>query len=467
VNERLENEAVVEHALDEIRRRDGLEAEAYLRDSHGTSIEVIDGKVESAEVETERGVGVRVLDSARVGFAYTSDLSASGISDCVELAIANARVTSPDESIAFATAPLTSDGDLRIFDAGYESHDVIEKTELCLEIEAAAKRVDRRITSFYKTSYGDGSGVTVFGTTGGAFGTYRSTFFGAGTAPVATEGDDKQIGGFGDGGRMFAEIDAGQIGEEGARRALEKLQARPFKTQRIDIVLEPYRAMELVAAISSLFSAENVLKGKSLLAGKINERVASELVTLRDDGQRVSGRATSPFDGEGIPTQDVTLLRGGVLRAYLQSIKTARRHLELLHRSRSHAGGAAHARRRARARADVAAEPPHHRSDLGRVLARRDRDVPRARRAAVPGEGHHRGGQPHRAPDLDRSRRRRSALRLGRHRQPDVARARRLRRRRIVREQRRKPETRSAGGKGFARPGRTLGAARMRSIRAD
>ena len=325
MNERLENEAVVEHALDEIRRRDGLEAEAYLRDSHGTSIEVIDGKVESAEVETERGVGVRVLDSARVGFAYTSDLSASGISDCVELAIANARVTSPDESIAFATAPLTSDGDLRIFDAGYESHDVLEKTELCLEIEAAAKRVDRRITSFYKTSYGDGSGVTVFGTTGGAFGTYRSTFFGAGTAPVATEGDDKQIGGFGDGGRMFAEIDAGQIGEEGARRALEKLQARPFKTQRIDIVLEPYRAMELVAAISSLFSAENVLKGKSLLAGKINERVASELVTLRDDGQRVSGRATSPFDGEGIPTQDVTLLRGGGLRAYLQSIQTANR----------------------------------------------------------------------------------------------------------------------------------------------
>ncbi|HYY54787.1 MAG TPA: TldD/PmbA family protein [Candidatus Dormibacteraeota bacterium] len=325
MTERLDNEAVVERALDEAKRRDGVEAEAYLRDSQGTSIEIIDGKVESAEVETERGLGVRVLDERRIGFAYTSDLSPIGIAECVDLAIANARVTSPDEAISFATAPIATDGDLRIFDAGYESHDVAEKTELCLAIEAAARRVDPRITSFYKTSYGDGAGVTVVATTAGAFGTYRSTTFGAGTACVATEGDDKQIGGFGDGGRTFATIDPGRIGDEAARRALEKLRARAFKTQRIDIVLEPYRAMELVGAIAALFSAENVLKGKSLLAGKMDQRVASELVTLRDEGRRVGGRATSPFDGEGTPTQDVVLLREGVLAGYLHSIKTAKR----------------------------------------------------------------------------------------------------------------------------------------------
>lgn len=327
MTERLDNDAVLERALDEVKRRDSIAAEAYLRDSQGTSIEVIDGKVESAEVETERGIGIRVLEAGRVGFAYTSDLSPSGITECVDLAVANARVTSPDESIAFAASPLPLNGEaeLRIFDPSYETHDVVEKTELCLEIEAAAKRTDPRITSFYKTSYGDGVGATVFATTTGAYGTYRSTSFGGGTACVATEGDDKQIGGFGDGGRTFGSIDAARIGEEAARRAVEKLRARPFKTQRIDIVLEPYRAMELVGAISSLFSAENVLKGKSLLAGKIDQRVASDLVTLRDEGRQIGGRATSPFDGEGTPTQDLYLLRGGVLRGYLQSIKTANR----------------------------------------------------------------------------------------------------------------------------------------------
>src|SRR5439155_1100416 len=203
----------------------------------------------------------------------------------------------------------------------YESHDVAEKTELALAIEAAARRVDPRITSFYKTSYGDGAGVTVFATTAGGYGTYRSTSFGAGTACVATEGEDKQIGGFGDGGRTFDTIDAETIGAEAARRALEKLRARTFKTQRIDIVLEPYRAMELVGAISSLFSAENVLKGKSLLAGKIEQRVASDVVTLRDEGRRIGGRATATYLEKGVaqyPVKGITV--AGNLIALLTSI---------------------------------------------------------------------------------------------------------------------------------------------------
>ena len=306
-----------------MRRHDGARAEAFLRDSHGTSVEVQDGVVQSTEAEAERGVGVRVLDGGRVGFAYTSDLSAAGVDECVDLALANARVTSPDEAIAFSAGPTPSDGGLGILDPTYERHDVKEKIAIALEIEAAAKRADPRITSFYKTSYGDGEGETIVATTEGAFGRYRSSSFGAGTSCIAVEGEDKQSGGFGDGGRTFDTIEPEKIGAEAARRAIEKLNARPFKTQRIDVVLEPYQAMGLLGAISALFSAENVLKGKSLLAGKVGDRVASDAITLRDEGRRIGGKATVPFDGEGTPTRDLALIERGILRGYLHSIKTA------------------------------------------------------------------------------------------------------------------------------------------------
>ena len=81
--------------------------------------------------------------------------------------------------------------------------------------------------------------------------------------------------------------------------------------------------MDLVGSIASLFSAENVLKGKSLLAGKLGSGVASPLLTLRDEGRRVAGRATTPFDGEGTPTRDLIVLREGVVESFLQSLKTA------------------------------------------------------------------------------------------------------------------------------------------------
>ncbi len=324
MSERLDNEAVVQRALDAVRRQ-GARGEAYLRDSHGTSIEVQDGVVQSTEVEAERGIGVRVLDGARVGFAYTSDLSATGIDECVDLALANARVTSPDDALTFAAELVPTDGELAIYDPTFDRHDDTEKIAIALAIEAAAKRADPRVTSFYKTSYGDGEGSTLVATTDGAFGAYRSSSFGAGTSCIAVEGEDKQSGGFGDGGRTFASLAPDRIGAEAARRAVEKLNARPFKTQRIDVVLEPYQAMGLLGAISALFSAENVLKGKSLLAGKLGERVASEVLTLRDEGRRVGGRATVPFDGEGTPTRDLVLFERGVLRGYLHTIKTANR----------------------------------------------------------------------------------------------------------------------------------------------
>jgi PmbA protein len=110
-----------------------------------------------------------------------------------------------------------------------------------------------------------------------------------------------------------------------ARRATEKLGARPFATQKLPVVFDPWMSMSLLGAISPLFSADNVLKGRSLFANKIGERVANERITIVDDGRRVGGLRSAPFDGEGIATTTRTLVERGVLRGYLTNQKTARK----------------------------------------------------------------------------------------------------------------------------------------------
>src|SRR5206468_1784129 len=78
-------------------------------------------------------------------------------------------------------------------------------------------------------------------------------------------------------------------------------------------------------AVGPLCSADNVLKGRSLFADKVGERVANEKVTIVDDARRPRGLRSAPFDGEGIATTTRTLIDKGVLRGYLTSIKTARK----------------------------------------------------------------------------------------------------------------------------------------------
>ena len=84
-------------------------------------------------------------------------------------------------------------------------------------------------------------------------------------------------------------------------------------------------AMDLLRAIGPLFSADNVLKGRSLFASKVGQRVASERVTIVDDARRPRGLRSAPFDGEGVATTTQTLIDRGVLRGYLTSLKTARK----------------------------------------------------------------------------------------------------------------------------------------------
>jgi len=123
----------------------------------------------------------------------------------------------------------------------------------------------------------------------------------------------------------MAELDADAIGKRAAQRALEKLGAKPFPTQKLPVVLDPWMAMSLLGAISPLFSADSVLKGRSLFAGKVGERVANTRVTIVDDARRKGGLRSAPFDGEGVATTTRILVERGVLRGYLTNLKTARK----------------------------------------------------------------------------------------------------------------------------------------------
>lgn len=320
MSERLTNEAVVERAIEALRRQGAL-AEVFFRESASTSVEVKDASIENVLVHGERGIGIRVIESQRMGFAFTADLGAGGIEDCVAAARAMSAVTEPDPELRIASGA-TDQAELAIHE-GIGGRTVEERAEAAFATERAARGVDKRVMGFRKTSFFDGETTTMLATTGGTRGSYSESWSGLSTSVIATEGEERQIGYHGHAARRRAEIEPEAIGRVAASVAIGKLGARTLATQRLPVVLEPYEAMSLLGAISPLFSAENVLKGKSLFAGKVGQPVASSLVTIVDDARRPGGLRSAPFDGEGTTTRRQTLVAGGELRGYLTSLKTA------------------------------------------------------------------------------------------------------------------------------------------------
>jgi PmbA protein len=320
----MSNDDVVDRALEALRASRVATAEVLVRDALSGSVETKDDAIDVVTARGERGLGVRVLDGQRIGFAHTSDLALPGIEACVDQARRMATITEPDEDIRIAAAPLEM-VDLDIYQPGLEDRPLADRGAIALAVEQAARSMDPRITHFRKTSYSDAEVTTVIATTQGVRASYRESFCGAMTSAVATQNGERQIGYHGEGARRLAELDPASIGARAAQRAIEKLGAKPFPTQKLPIVLDPWMAMSLLGAISPLFSADNVLKGRSLFAGKVGARVANERVTIVDDARRKGGLRSAPFDGEGVATTTRTLIERGVLRGYLVNLKTARK----------------------------------------------------------------------------------------------------------------------------------------------
>jgi PmbA protein len=115
------------------------------------------------------------------------------------------------------------------------------------------------------------------------------------------------------------------VGRIAAERALRRLGAVKVETRKVPVVFEPRTARALVDHIFDAVHGGAVYRNESFLAGKLGERVASEKLTVIDDGTMPGLFGTSPFDDEGVPTRRTVVIEKGVLRSYLLNSYTARK----------------------------------------------------------------------------------------------------------------------------------------------
>jgi PmbA protein len=168
-------------------------------------------------------------------------------------------------------------------------------------MERFALARDTRIRRIRKSSYSESASTFCIRNSLGVTGEYASTSLSCSVSAVAEEGEDAQIGWDFAAGRFFRQLDPEAVACSAADKALRLLGARPVDSMRCPAILDQYVASELLEVLAPAFLAENVVKGKSLLAGREGTVIASILIRIVDDGTLADGLATAPFDGEGVP----------------------------------------------------------------------------------------------------------------------------------------------------------------------
>jgi PmbA protein len=310
------------------------DAEAVVREGDEFSVNVRMGEVETLKESGSRGLGLRVFLGKRSASTSTSDLTADGIRQLVDGAMALAKVTEEDpfnglpEAQEFGSLP----GDLHLYYDDVYSLPGPERIEWARRCEAAALAADPRITNSDGGSFDASTGRKVLVNSRGFVGSYRTSYAGISAAPLAVDANGQmQRDGWWSGARRLSDVESPEaIGKEAARRTVRRLGARRVPTQQVPIVFAPEVARSLIGSVFEAASGDAIWRHASFLAGKLGEPIAAPALTIVDDNTMmlptgIGGFGTSPFDGEGLPSRRTVIVENGVLRNYLLNTYTARK----------------------------------------------------------------------------------------------------------------------------------------------
>ncbi len=308
--------------------RGATDAECTLAEGQEFSAQVRMRALETLKDAGSRRVGLRVLVGKRVGSAHTSDLSSDGVRQMVESALAIAAISSEDPYAGLPDASELGslDGDLELYSEDILGIDTPARIQAALETEEAALSWDPRITNSEGASFSAYSGQRVFANSRGFLGAYRTSSCSISTTPVARQGDAMERDFWYSSARSHSKLDSpAAVGRRAAERTVRRLGARKVSTQKVPVIFDSVTARSLISNIFEAVEGDSIYRKASILAGKIGQRVASENVTVIDDGVLPGLFGTSPFDDEGVPSRRTVVIDRGVLQSYLLNSYTARK----------------------------------------------------------------------------------------------------------------------------------------------
>ena len=296
--------------------------EILLSSGKSFSVRINNQNVESFNYADNLGLGIRVIRDGKVGYSYTEEFSDEAFEMIINEAIANSECVESKEPVFFKKFADINEK-LNIYSEELDNVKVEDKINLAKKLESLALAADKRIFNVPYCAYNDGFNYTKIANSKGLNKEAKANYCVAFVMVLAQEGDDKKSGSDFIVTRDFSKIDPDRLVKKAVKQAIDLLNAPAPESGTYPVVINNETMGSLLATFSGIFSAKNIQEGKSLLKGKLGEKIASPIVTIIDDGLHPDGMSTSPFDSEGYPAQTTPLVENGILKSFLHNTITA------------------------------------------------------------------------------------------------------------------------------------------------
>ena len=320
-------EKAADRALRTALSRGGEWAELFWERHNVVTLTLDDNKLEDAITGVDQGAGIRVTSGDRGVYA-------------------NGNVNDGDDLLAIAgraAAAIAEDGGMRevtaistdelprpsIVEIDPRTVPIKRKVELLKLANREARAFDTRVhqvTVLYRESVQD----DVVANSEGRFRKDTRTRLVFGVLVTAKLGEVLESGykakAGTEGFEMLTEEAVLETTRTAARLAVQNVAAEPAPAGTYTVVLSSEAGGTLIhESVGHGLEADLNLKGMSVYSGRLGQKVASELITVLDDGTDPGKRGTQAMDDEGTQTHRTVLIENGILKTYLSDKKHAKK----------------------------------------------------------------------------------------------------------------------------------------------
>ena len=313
---------LVETAVAKALKLNATEAEAYVQKTRTIMVEFAE-QIESLKTVESIGIGLRVALGKRNAIYSTSTLNEGEVGQAAERAVKIAMVAPEDPdwkhfNRRFGKSAVEGYYDSRL--ATIEYDEIVDRltaaTRLINERDKRVRPTRGILTLATSTiAIANSCNETVDKKETGMIVELRAK---AADAGMESTGNEHQEA------RSWKEVDFENLAINAGNKAAKFMTAKPMPGGKTDIIFRNQIFANLLGIfIGPTISAEWVQKGRSPLAGKIGNTIASENVSIVDDGTLPGGWGTCPFDDEGYPIQRTPIVEKGVLKSFVYDTYTA------------------------------------------------------------------------------------------------------------------------------------------------
>jgi len=301
------------------------DGELYLERSQSESLLFDNGRLKTANYNTDQGFGLRAVAGEATGYAHANEISSSALRRAANAVSA----VKHGHAGKLALAPAQTNQKLYSDDNPLIAPAFDEKVRLLQEIDAWLRAKDPRVRQVSASLAASWQHVEILRADGYNARDIRPMVR-MNISVVVGDGDRQETGNFGTGGRKsfgeFITEDSWQYAASQAlRQALVNLEAAPSPAGTFDVVLaNGWPGVMLHEAVGHGLEGDFNRKKTSAFADLLGTQVAAKGVTVVDDGTISERRGSITIDDEGTPSNRTVLIEDGKLVGYMQDRLNAR-----------------------------------------------------------------------------------------------------------------------------------------------